>query len=365
MSAAHCNILSDALGYLDRGTSCIAVAGKHPLISWKRYADSLPARSDLREWFANPSATGVAIIAGKASGALAVRDFDQMAGYHSWAKKYPTLAGTLPTAKTSRGMHVYCESNLARTIKLGDGEYRGRGLIIAPHSVHPSKARYEWIKALPAGRLPFVEHSVFTQGVTETAECHSVVSAISALSVTSLSVDQVLASTQPGATGERNSMLMNLARGLKFNAGLVDTSPPVLREIVRRWYQQALQTIATKDFDTTWADFIHAYERARYPLGENPVDAAALTVDPHDLPDVAADYSSENTRQVIGLCWAMAKKNDGKFFLSTHDLAARLKSDAMTVWRLMMMLDHDGVIKCVERGNKRKANRYRWIGGRQ
>jgi hypothetical protein len=178
------------------------------------------------------------------------------------------------------------------------------------------------------------------------------------------SPEEVIAYTLPTKQGERNACVLNLARGLKFNAGMGSAGRDALKGCVRKWHAIAVAVIGTKPFDDTWADFLHAFERARYPLGISFVDAAAGRVDPHDLPACAADYDSEPTRRLIGLCEALAAMNgrDGRFFLSSHDAAARIGVSAMQAWRLLRMLGAEGVLELIYKGNERRAGRYRWIG---
>jgi len=368
MSAApSLNLLADAIAYRDRGWACIPVdVEKHPLCgSWESYLDNLPSKAQVHKWFSKPGVAGAAIVAGKASGPVAARDFDQHESYTRWADTYPRLADTLPTVRTSRGFHVYCESDLTRTVKLGDGEYRGKGLIVAPHSLHESGARYEWIKPLPPGRLPFVEHAVFVgRNVSESSEAISEFSAYSDYSETSLSI---IEKTLPKQPSERNNRLFDLARGLKFNAGMAGTPSAQLKPIVRRWFDLALPIITTKSFDTTWADFLHGWKTARHPIGADMIDRAALLVDPQDLPVEAEQYDTDAAKRLCGLCSAIATISDsgGNFFLSSHDAAARLGIPQMQCWRLLQMFVSDGVLACVERGNARRATRYRWLGGGQ
>jgi hypothetical protein len=157
---------------------------------------------------------------------------------------------------------------------------------------------------------------------------------------------------------------MKLARGLKFNCGLQDADRAVLLAIVRQWHQLALPIIGTKPFEVTWMDFLHAYEQARYPLEMDILDAAALRVDPNDLPEVASNYEGQTVRQLIGLCWSLASAHPKQhFFLSCHVAAARMNTSAMTIWKIMRMLCADGVIQCTAVGNEHRASRYRWIGG--
>jgi hypothetical protein len=174
----------------------------------------------------------------------------------------------------------------------------------------------------------------------------------------------ILQSTLPIKSGERNDAIMKLARGIKFNAGMKDEKIDRLREIVRQWHTRALPVIDTKSFTETWRDFLHAFETAKHPLGRSVVDVAAARVEPESIPEIAADYDDEPTRKLIALCAALATVNGGeRFFLSSHDAAPRIGVKQMACWRILRMLCRDGVIECLERGNERRATRYRWIGG--
>ena len=60
------------------------------------------------------------------------------------------------------------------------------------------------------------------------------------------------------------------------------------------------------------------------------------------------------------LCWELSRLTGGHFFLSCHDAAPRFKVTPMQVWRLLRMLERDGVVECVERGKSGRASRYRF-----
>ncbi|MGD0389429.1 MAG: bifunctional DNA primase/polymerase, partial [Tepidisphaeraceae bacterium] len=341
---------------------------KKPTVKWKPFQERRPTDDELRRFFSSRGVTGVAVVFGGVSGGLADRDFDTIAGYESFREKNPALARSLPTYRTDRGFHVWFRSNRQGIVNLGDGEFRGAGYSLAPHSRRKGGV-YDWTNPLPKGPLPEVNSAVFVgANVTEGTEAIcSVSSALSVLSVTSSTPphpdpNSIINSTLPTQPGERNSCILNLARGLKFNAGLANADGDTLEKLLRRWHTLALPIVGTKDFDTTRADFLHAFDRARYPLGVDFVDQAALHVDPGDLPDVASSYDSIPARQLIGLCYQLSRLNDaGRFFLSCHDAAPRLKLKPMGVWRLLRMFERDGAIEAMERGNERKATRYRWI----
>ncbi len=362
-------LLDDAMSYLDRGISCIPVVSrngsKKPAVKYgETFAKRLPTADELREGFGRPGVNGVAIISGEVSGRLATRDFDTPEGYRDFADSYPALAKSLPTVKTKRGFHVWCRSDLSRVVTLKDGEYRGAGISLAPRSQHHTGTRYQWVIPLPAKNdLEFVSHAVFTgQSVAETAECHfSAVSAVSAVSATS-SPSEIVQATLPTTAHQRNEKVLALARGLKLNCGLGYADAV---EHVRHWHTLALPFITTKHLSETIGDFEHAWDRVRHPLGMNVVDAAALQVDPSDLPDAALQYPQDDPmRRLIGLCAALAKINEGsRFFLSSHDVARRLDLEPMQAYRMLRVLVRDAVLDLAENGNERRATRYRWRGG--
>jgi hypothetical protein len=379
----------DAKMFCERGWPVVPFSSsngnKRPLVQWKPFVDRLPTDAELRAWFGKApgergAPNGVGVITGGVAGALAIRDFDDVAAYQRWEELNPTLAKSLPTVRTARGYHVWARSDLRKTLRAPGGEYRGNGVSLAPHSVHESGVMYKWIIALPkAGvALPEVDHRVLIavaetaerSEIAEPAESHcSALSAVSALSATvqtnnhkGLDIDTVIRNTLPSQAGERNACLMRLARGLKFNVGSVTKND--LRPIVVNWHRRALPVITTKDFDETWADFIRAYEIARHPLGNSLVDVAASRVDMADLPPVSSAYDSDRVRWIIGLCAILAELNGGRqFFLSSHDLAGRLSIAPVQAYRLLKMLEFDDVIRCVKRGNAHAANRYIWNRG--
>ena len=199
------------------------------------------------------------------------------------------------------------------------------------------------------------------KSVTEQSEAiFSPPSCLSAYSVT-YPVDELILKTLPNRPGERNLRLLDLARGLRFNTGLVNILLCELKPVVRRWYEAALRIIRTKDFTETWADFVYASERARLPLGVDALSEAWRRSQAEPAPTCAAGYDSEPVRRLMGFRAALASlMPDGRFFLSTHDAARLLKTKPMQIYRWLKMLTADGVIEVVQNGNKYRATRFRW-----
>ncbi len=151
-------LLKQALRYYrDFGWSVIPIrAGTKiaALRSWKPCQTKRPDEKQLRKWFGSGD-NQIAVILGEVSGGLACRDFDAMTEYETWAAAHPDLVGVLPTAQTSRGMHVYFEGHFEGRIEFEDsdgkhlGELRGgKHYCMVPPSVHPGGHIYKWINPL-------------------------------------------------------------------------------------------------------------------------------------------------------------------------------------------------------------------------
>jgi hypothetical protein len=125
---------------------------KKPAIPWQQYQERRATASELSAWFGNGKAHNLAIVTGAVSGVL-VLDVDGSEGLASIADK--SLPPT-PCVKTAKGYHYYYRHpgfpvrNFARRLPgldlRGDGGY-----VLAPGSVHPSGALYEWALPLDTG----------------------------------------------------------------------------------------------------------------------------------------------------------------------------------------------------------------------
>src|SRR5262249_7831885 len=94
--------------------------------------------------------------------------------------------------------------------------------------------------------------------VTERDRSHLCTSLSLSVPLCNVSPDEVIQLTLPQKPGERNFRLLDLARGLKFNAGLGEAGIAELTPIVHRWFKLALPNIDTKDFEITLSEFERA-----------------------------------------------------------------------------------------------------------
>ena len=247
----------------------------------------------------------------------------------------------------------------------------GRQLDDTPKTIADNQGALDWLLAAYLGSESASDAGLPTERPETPEHMASVVSGFSVGSVVSVdsavsavSVDDVIAQTLPAKQGQRNGCILRLARGLKFDAKMADRPLADLKPIVRRWHAEALPIIGTKDFDETWADFTHAWPKVRIPLSFKAESWAMGKAKAEPLPAVAGHYDNPTVRLLVGVCWHLASLHqERRFFLSSHGAGALLGVSHDRVLRWLNMLCADRVLKLLERGNQRRANRYRYCHG--
>ncbi len=361
--------LDAALRYARRGWCIIPTAGKRAAARWKQYQQARPDEHSLRQLFACPGITGLAVLMGSASGGLGCCDFDSLATYERWSATHRDLAATLPTVATARGRHVYFRGPHGFK-DLGDGEYRGDSghYTLLPPSIHPSGSLYSWLVPLPSGELPFIDpRQVGLWDETEQTE-QSEQSEHPPPTTTLLpsALFHVIESTLPKGPGERNRKVFELARRLRAIPSLASADLAALRGIVEEWYRRALPFIRTKDFLETWADFVHAWERVKYPAGEGAIEVAfdrAAAVKP-SAKAIQLYGDSPSMVLLASLCRELqALVGDAYFFLDVRTAGRLLKIPHLTAWRWLRVLVADGILMAGEKGShaNRRASRFRYV----
>lgn len=370
-------MLDSALSYANRGWSIIPIrhrpgtGGKQPAIpSWKAYQTRRATEAELRVWFDGAHRNdGLAVVLGGVSGGLLCRDFDRLDAYDRWAAGYPKLATELPTVETARGRHVYARADVQTYRDLGDGELRGDSghYCLLPPSRHSLGHVYRWTIPLPDGELPTVNPlSTGLADVTEHTE--AVCSVCSACSVTDdgpeAELENIIRATLPTATGQRNNAIFALARRLKAIPDLTNAPAQQLRDVLRRWHKAAMPIIGTKDFDSSWSDFLSAWPRVKFPGGDAALEAAIQLAEQSPPPAVAERYDTPETRRLVAICAALQHLHgNAPFFLAARTAARLIGVDHMTASRRLRMLLDDGVLRLVHRGTERRAARFRFTGG--
>ena len=150
--------------YAERGWSIVPLhpRGKVPLIPWEEFQRRRASMEKILGWLRRWPELNVGIVTGRISGII-VLDADTPTGQEYISRRHvpPT-----PQAKTGKGIHWYFrypEGEKGRSIRnvirlvpgldvKGDGGY-----VVAPPSIHPSGAKYEWIvspKEVELAELP-------------------------------------------------------------------------------------------------------------------------------------------------------------------------------------------------------------------
>lgn len=378
--------LHDALDYRDRGISIIPIrpGTKKARSGWARFQSQRPSESQVRRWFGGDDQSGIAAVMGDVSGGLGARDFDNMPAYEAWSSAHPALARELPTVETSRGRHVYFVAakgslEAVRTrfrkpgtgaITFGDGELRAdRGCyVLLPPSLHPSGYIYRWLIPL-RNEIPVVdllssglilpcatESTEITEGHALSSLCHS--------GCDSGPIESAISASLPTAFGQRHRRLFELARGLKAIPGLADAALSELKPIARQWHQLALPAIRTKAFEESWIDFVEAWDKVRFPKGQEPILAIFAKAAESELPAIASNYENPRIQLLVQLCRELQRHHGARpFYLSCRTAAKLLNTkDYKTVARWLKLLVVDGVLELVSAGNTsgRRASRYRY-----
>jgi hypothetical protein len=370
------DVRSAALEYHARGWSVLPVTPeKRPALrTWRQYQDRRPTDGQLRRWFRNGE-RGVGVVLGDVSGGLVCRDFDRMDAYESWAARFLNLANALPTVQTARGRHVYCRCKRRGIIDLGDGEFRGGGIVVLPPSRHASGVLYKWVVPLPDGPVPTVDPALAgllglvgtERAQKRTEENRENRSNGGGVELDEQDVARVIQATLPDGPGKRHRQVFRLARGLRGLVGDADIDPGTLRSIVREWHHRALPVITTKAFEETWIDFLRGWPRVKFPMGVHYMAEALERARQAPPVPEAAEYESEGPRLLARLCRELqTDAGEGPFFLSNRTAASLLDVPTMQANRWLFLLVADGVLSVATKGGTvdapRRATRYRFNG---
>jgi len=159
-------MLAAALSYLELGYHPIPCAAreKRPLVPWKDFQTTKPSSDQVKAWWTQNPSANIALVLGR--GRFAV-DLDGGESAEALlAAEGIALPQQAPRSKTGSGFHVFLKSHNPIPDRVGllntDGgkpqvDIRGVGIVVAPPSIHPNGARYEWLVPLDADppRAPF------------------------------------------------------------------------------------------------------------------------------------------------------------------------------------------------------------------
>jgi hypothetical protein len=376
-------ILDWALWYHEQGWCIIPIpyGKKKALIRWGKYQQKRPDEKKLRQWFSSGT-KNVAVILGSISGDLACRDFDAMAERESWVAEHSELAKTLPTARTSRGVHVYFQYPVEgrRDIKGPNGEHlgelRGSGhYCLLPPSLHPEGTPYEWLNPISNGNLLTVDPELAgfltnNSDVTERSEENRGEYRRTEEIEVEGCIEKLIIETLPKELRTRHRRVFDFARKLWSLPQYTEADPVQFRSVVMEWHRRALPNIRTKEFEETWIDFLKAWGKVKWKIGENPMAQVFEKTIRLEPPPIAVEKYPENDKMklLVSLCRELQRAT-GKgrtFFLSCRTAANLLGVRPMTVSRWFFLLETDGILKTVSKGKMTKgggiATRFRYIG---
>lgn len=125
---------------------------KRPLVAWKNFQTTMPTTEQVDTWWAKTPDANVALVLGR--GRFAVDLDGGGAAEQLLADVGVALPADAPRSRTGGGFHVFLGSSTPVPDRVGllttaggkpQVDIRGIGIVVAPPSIHPSGARYEWL----------------------------------------------------------------------------------------------------------------------------------------------------------------------------------------------------------------------------
>jgi len=147
------NLMDHVDFYRSLGLATIPViyGTKRPAINWKPYQKRKPTDEEIQRWFGDGRQHNIAVVCGEVSGNLVVLDFDSPEVYHDFFGKHKELERRTLVVRTGKGMHVYLRTDRPiESRKFLDQKFEVHSdgtIVIAPPSLHPSGARYEFVNS--------------------------------------------------------------------------------------------------------------------------------------------------------------------------------------------------------------------------
>jgi hypothetical protein len=183
------------------------------------------------------------------------------------------------------------------------------------------------------------------------------------------SLSHVIEATLPATKAEARRKLFEFCRHLKAIPNLADASAATLRPIVREWHNRTVDRLGLgAEFTDTMVAFMTAWPRVRVPAGPSPVELALSRAKESDPPEQAAALFEEPPILLLAsICRELQRlTGEGPFFLDCRAAGRLVGLDHNTAWRLLNKVFCDpgvGILRAGKKGNKKKANRYFYVGG--
>ena len=165
----------------------------------------------------------------------------------------------------------------------------------------------------------------------------------------------------PAQEGQRNRCLFEFARFLRGKTP--DATKQELRVQVARWHELALPVIGTKDFATTWADFLNGWEKVRQPYGATMQTIVTNIDHTERLPNGIESLGyGKASIHLVRLCMALqSHQGNAAFFISARQAGEVLGVHFTDASKMLSALVADGVLALVSKGSGNVASRYRYI----
>jgi len=376
--------------------------GKHPRVAGG-FKVATVHQSVLIGWWKQWPTANVAIRTGDTSGVFVV-DVDPRNHGDGSLAELERVNGSLPVTPMvstgGGGRHFYYRLPEGRRLpsKLADGiDLKGHGgYVIAPPSSHILGGSYAWVPETDLGRFSFADAPEWVLSPqpratesTETTEedrggsqsspssqsshlslSTSVLSVVSVLSVAAPDDERIqlaIESTLPTGHGQRRRKIFEFCRHLRAIPECKDQPASAFREHVAEWHARALPFIKTKPREDTWFDFIEAWDKVKFPIGEGAIDDVFADAEKLPFPEVALQYDSPEIRRLIRLCKELQRRavNQGedRFYL-TGDVVARLLGMSRDrAFRYLNGLIREGILELVTPHiPMKRARRFRYLG---
>lgn len=384
-------VLKAALAYHKRGWSIIPISfgGVPPRgFKWGPCQNKRKTEAELRELFGDGKCKSLAVVCGAVSGNLVVLDLDCEERCQWWRTEHADLAGSLPTAKTKKGLHVFFRAepfrkrNGDKVDLLSEGAYvklppsPNKKWLIPLDGELPLLNPFEWgleqFGITKPDEQPTVteetEDKEDSEDIDET-ERHGSHKGVSGLlenleDEIKHEIENAIASTLPKRPGQRNTAVFPFCRWLKAIPELRDLPARELRPIVKEWHKRAHPVIGTKPFSATWADFVHGWKRVKWPKGDVILSHAVKRVleGKTILPD-ADEYDLEEARFLLKVCYELQQgMGDKPFFLASRTAGGLVDLSHKKAYKLLEMFVADGKLEIVQRHTTERAPRYRYVG---
>jgi hypothetical protein len=316
------------------------------------------------------------VLLGGASGGLCSVDLDDDLSLERFLDSNPLLRRSLITkGKRGGNVWIHLRSQIPKTQKLSWGEWRADGAQTVIRGFHPDGMEYRFLnkeKAMvvrfadivfPFEEVPIPSPKSATLGVSHNIGCYEIEPSEEKHKKKSNGKGdleglycKLVKPYLDAKPGTRND---NMVKSVSFL--FYQTSPPIAFELGMMIYDK---------HSIIWRD---TRKRHEYEC-RNLIDSMSREYADRQLSGAAKTlYLNMLEREQVAfrICRSLGRTRGGrgnpKFFLSSVELAKRIgimggkgELDHKSAYRILKRLEAKGVIRLVEKGNRAKANEYRW-----